>query len=164
MQGLQDEGVVPPYSTLNIGQFRGGVAHNVIPEAAQVIWQLRAVPSGDAQEVVSKVHDVLAELSAEMSAFDPACGIDIEPLIEVPSLAQEANGAAEALAARLTGQNGTVAVTFGTEAGIFQRAGFSTVVCGPGSIEQAHMENEYVEDQQLQMCCNMLEHLARSLT
>lgn len=164
MQGLQDEGVVPPYSTLNIGQFRGGVAHNIIPEAAQVIWQLRAVPSGDTQEVVSRVHDALAELSAEMFALDPACGIDIEPLFEVPPLAQEANGAAEALAAKLTGQNDTVAVTFGTEAGIFQRAGFSTVVCGPGSIEQAHMENEYVEDQQLQMCCTMLERLVRSLT
>ena len=85
-----------------------------------------------------------------MQKIHPDTGIDVTPKWDVPGLRAEADGAAEALARRLTGANGSGVVSYGTEAGQFQDGGYSAVVCGPGHIDQAHQPDEYISVEQFQ--------------
>lgn len=151
---------VPPWTTLNIGRVHGGYAHNVIAAMAEVEWEMRPVQWGDGDFVKGEMaHYVDHVLRPAMQAVDPEADIDIECIGEIPGLEpMEANSARD-LVARLTGANGTDLVAFGTEAGLFQGLGTDVVVCGPGSIEQAHMADEFVTVAQMQSCLEMLERV-----
>ena len=152
---------VPPWSTINIGAIHGGHAHNVIAAMAEVAWEMRPVQGTDAEFVTGEMaYYVDHVLLPAMRAVDPEADISVETIGEVPGLEpMEANEARD-LVARLTGANGTDLVAFGTEAGLFQGLGTDVVVCGPGSIEQAHMADEFVTISQMQSCLDMLERIA----
>jgi acetylornithine deacetylase len=98
-----------------------------------------------------------------MRAVAPDTGVAIEIVSEIPGLSSEADGEAERLVRRLTGDNGSHVVSYGTEAGIFQRVGWSTVVCGPGDIDQAHQPNEFIEMSQLTQGAAFIEQIIASL-
>ncbi len=153
---------VPPWSTINTGVLHGGFAPNVIPARAALEWEMRPVVAADADFVRADLEGYVSEvLLPAMRAVDPAAGIVTRTLGEVPGLEPMLQNAARDLVAELTGANGTDLVPFGTEAGLFQRMGIDTVVCGPGSIAQAHKADEWVSRDQLAVCLGMLERLAR---
>ncbi|MEM7061465.1 MAG: M20/M25/M40 family metallo-hydrolase, partial [Pseudomonadota bacterium] len=141
---------VPPYTTLHVGQITGGTAHNITAKDCRFDIEFRTVPGDDAREWVRKLEAKIADLETEMQAINAEAGIQKFPEFEVPGLKPETDGSAEALARRLTGDNGTNVVSYGTEAGQFQERGYSVVVCGPGDIAQAHQPNEFISTDQFQ--------------
>ncbi|QDC11622.1 acetylornithine deacetylase [Oceanicola sp. D3] len=154
----------PPWTTLNTGALIGGFAHNVIPSEAEVQWEMRPVADADATFVRNEMQRYINDiLLPEMQAVAPEAAISTETIGDTPGLMPMTNGEAAALACALTGSNGGALVPFNTEAGVFQKLGIDVVICGPGSIEQAHKPDEYVEISQLQQCLAMLERLGPRL-
>ncbi len=134
----------PPWTTLHVGQISGGTAHNITAKDCRFGMDFRFVPSDDPAQWKSRFLDEVAQLDADMKAVNPSAGIDVKPYFGVPALTPEENGQAETLVRRITGDNGTHVVSYGTEAGHFQNAGYSALVCGPGDIAQAHQPDEYI--------------------
>lgn len=154
----------PPWTTINTGALVGGVAHNVIPGKARVEWEMRPVQQSDADFVKGELHQFCAHtLIPAMQAVHPDAGIKTEVIGEVDGLEPMAENEARDLVMELTGANGADVVPFGTEAGIFQGLGMSVVVCGPGSIDQAHKPDEYVSVDQMEQCLDMLTRLSAKL-
>jgi acetylornithine deacetylase len=153
-----------PYSTAAVCVVQGGIADNVVPEDCRFHYEFRDLPGSDAAFEVTalqrRVTDYAATLEPAMKAVDPAAGISFETLCSMPSFQTRADAPAVRLAQKLADTNRTTLVAFGTEAGLFQRAGLSTVVCGPGSINQAHQADEFVSLAQLARCEAFLRGLA----
>ncbi|RKF16847.1 acetylornithine deacetylase [Roseovarius spongiae] len=154
----------PPWTTINTGALIGGVAHNVIPSTARVDWEMRPVQDSDAALVKDDLHRFCEEtLLAEMRQVCPDADIVTEIIGEVAGLIPTDPNAARDIVMELTGAKGADVVPFGTEAGIFQAYGMSVVVCGPGSIDQAHKADEFVSHDQLGQCLTMLERLGERI-
>ncbi len=154
----------PPWTTINTGALVGGIAHNVIPGKARIDWEMRPVQGGDADFVKADLRHYCAHtLLPAMREVSASADIITEVIGEIDGLIPaEANEARDILM-ELTGSNGADLVAFGTEAGIFQKLGMSTVVCGPGAIEQAHKPDEYLSVDQLSECLTMLDGLSDRL-
>lgn len=151
----------PPWTTINTGALVGGVAHNVIPGKARVDWEMRPVQHGDADFVKTDLRDYCRQtLLPAMRAVMPEADIVTETIGEAIGLIPADENEARDILMELTGANGADTVPFGTEAGIFQSLGMSVVVCGPGSIEQAHKPDEYLALDQLRDCLTVLKRLA----
>ncbi|WP_428511472.1 acetylornithine deacetylase [Roseovarius sp.] len=154
----------PPWTTINTGRLAGGVAHNVIPSEAVVDWEMRPVQTSDADFVKDSLKTYIEkELLPAMRAVDPDADIVTEIIGEVEGLIPTTDNEARIIVSELTGANHAECVAFGTEAGIFQSLGMSAVICGPGSIEQAHKADEFVALDQLSQCLDMLERLQDKL-
>ncbi|HWA50946.1 MAG TPA: acetylornithine deacetylase [Dongiaceae bacterium] len=150
--GISDANFEPPYSTINIGTIRGGTAVNIVARHCQVLWDFRATPGADPTALVlPRLERFVAEkLLPRLRRVAPESTIVTRPRVRVPPLTEEKDGAAEALVKFLTGANETIGMAFATEAGQFQEAGLSAIVCGPGSIAQAHQPDEFIEISQLE--------------
>jgi acetylornithine deacetylase len=138
-----------PYSTAAVCFIEGGIADNVVPEDCRFHYEFRDLPGADVAALQARVTAYAATLQPAMQAVEPTAGFDFENIALMPSFKARADEAAVQLAQRLARTQQTTLVAFGTEAGLFQRAGLSTVVCGPGSIHQAHQADEYVSLAQL---------------
>jgi acetylornithine deacetylase len=150
----------PPWTTLQVGQMHGGVARNVIAGHCAVEWEMRPVRSDDADFVKRDIGSyVETVLLPAMKAVSPEAGIVTHTIGEVEGLAVATESEAREIVSELTGANGADVVAFGTEAGLFQACGMSAVICGPGSIEQAHKPDEYISLDQLAACLAMLDKL-----
>ncbi|WP_420857445.1 acetylornithine deacetylase [Marivivens marinus] len=150
----------PPWTTINTGALIGGVAHNVIPGKARVDWEMRPVQKSDADFVKQDLHHFCTHhLLPAMQAVDPSASIHTEVIGEVVGLEPMDQNAIRDLVVELTGANATDLVPFGTEAGLFQQLGMDVIVCGPGSIAQAHKPDEFVSLDQMVQCLSMLEKL-----
>ena len=153
----------PPYGTLTIGEMHGGTALNILALEAEFASLMRPAPWDDVTAIEKGLRERAAEVEAKMREGAPEAKIEITVRSNVPAFAPEEDGAAERLARQLTGDNSTRVVSYGTEAGQFQAAGLSVVVCGPGSITQAHQPDEFVAIDQLDQCCVFMEKLVRVL-
>ncbi|MFZ5719708.1 MAG: acetylornithine deacetylase [Pseudomonadota bacterium] len=141
----------PKGPTLTIGQVNGGTAHNIIARRCEFVFDLRCPAPFRPEEVIRPFLAEAEAMDKELKARAPEAGVVVELRTNVPPFAPEPGGAAEAFARRLAGDNGPPrVVAYAAEAGQFQAAGFSTVICGPGSIDQAHQPDEYVEVAQMQ--------------
>jgi len=152
----------PPFSTLHVGKISGGTAHNITAKDCEFLISTRAVP-GDTQwrdKILAKVR----EIEADMQAIRPETRIDVADVFGVPPLTPESEGTAEALARRMTGDNGAHVVSYGTEGGQFQVRGYSAVVCGPGDIAQAHQPDEFLSLEQLAAGQAFMDRLIDDLT
>ena len=134
----------PPFTTLHVGMISGGTAHNITAADCRFALEMRVVPDESIETWEKAFRDEVLRISRQMQAIRPEAGITLAPFFEVPGLAPETDGAAEALVRRLTGANAAGVVSYGTEAGQFQAAGYSAVVCGPGHIAQAHQPDEFL--------------------
>ena len=147
----------PPFSTLQVGGIFGGIAHNVIADKCRVEWETRPVVKEDGvflnQQIDKYANEVLLP---EMKKVFPNSKIKKEIIGEVTGFNRVENSEACELVSSLTGDNSREVVSFGTEAGLFQEIGISTVVCGPGSIDQAHKVDEFIELSELKKCINFL--------
>ena len=154
----------PPWTTLNIGRIAGGVAHNVIVGKAEVDWEMRPVQQSDLTYVKRAISEYIEDdLLPAMRQVCPDADIKVETMGEVAGLEPMTENAARDLVAGLLGSNGADLVPFGTEAGLFQEMGMDVVVCGPGSIAQAHKPDEFVSLDQLDACLGMLDRLGEKL-
>ena len=120
------------------------------------------IPGGDLEREILAPFEAFVrdEVLPELHAVSPACGVVTEPVVAVQGLAPEPDSVAEAIARALAGDNAPAgAISFGTEGGLFQRGGVPTVVCGPGSILQAHRANEYIEVEQVEACIAFMRRL-----
>lgn len=157
----RDSRFEPPWTTVQVGLIEGGTAVNILPAECSFFWEYRNLPSQDSSAIRKLFEDYCErEVLPGLREFAPEARIETEAVALVPPLAQEEDGAAEALVRRLTGANESAAVSFATEGGLFQRAGLSTVVCGPGSIDQAHQPDEYIELEQIEACIAFMRRLA----
>ena len=151
----------PPYASITVSGIEGGIAHNIIPPKCSFTWGVRAMPGTDAPGIARQLQAYAErELLPAMRAVHPDCNIETTILGVLPPFYSGEQSEATTLALKLAGQNETFAVPYGTEASHFQAAGCSTVVCGPGSIDQAHQPNEYVEIVELEKCMDFLRKVA----
>ncbi len=153
----------PPFTTLHVGNIKGGTARNITAKDCWFDIEMRVLPSED--KAVWKQHfiDHVQKVEAAMQAKQPDTEVVLEPLFDVPGLQPEEDGAAEALVRSITGDNATHVVSYGTEAGHFQSAGYSTVICGPGDIAQAHQANEFITIEQFNAGHDFMKRLVARL-
>lgn len=154
----------PPGTTVTIGLIDGGTASNILAQACNITWDMRFEVGDDPQAHEARVAAWVAEVDASIKARAPEGGAHMVRRSLSPAMAPETQGAAEALARALTGDNTTRAVAYATEGGIFQGGGLSTVICGPGSILQAHQADEFIEVSQLAAGCEFMERLVKRLS
>ena len=152
----------PPYSTIHVGVIGGGTAKNIIPQDCSFQWETRLLPKIDPTLVPFRLEKFAKSLEPAMKMVAPESGIATTKTNEVPGLAPEQNSEAEHLALHAAETNSTHAVSYCTEAGLFQAIGIPTVICGPGNIEQAHKPDEFVSIAQIEMCEKFILNLAKS--
>ena len=159
-----DSPFVPPHATLTIGTMQGGTAANILARHAQFVFDLRCPPDVDPEAVLAPFKAKIAALDGEMKQAFPAAGVTITRLSNAPPMAPAGATDAEAFVRRLTGDNSPAGVvSYAAEAGQFQQAGFATVICGPGSIEQAHQPDEYLAVEQFARGAQFMLRLAEEL-
>jgi acetylornithine deacetylase len=138
----------PPYDTVHVGKFHGGIARNILADRCDLAWEVRCLPGSDPEDVPRRFAALSETVLARMQKTAPTAAIKTVMSSDVPGLAPDPGSEAETLVMRLAGRNRTIAVAYATEAGHFQRAGLPTIVCGPGSIDQAHQPDEYISLEQ----------------
>lgn len=163
-EGPYDRGFDIAHTTVHTGVIRGGTALNVIPHECAFDFEFRHLPGDDPERLLHEFSDyVRSRLEPEMRAVHAEAGFTIEPLSEIPMLDTGPEAEVVALAQELAGSGEIGKVSFATEGSQFQRAGIPTVVCGPGSIAQAHKPNEYVTLDQIARCDEFLRRLAHRI-
>ncbi len=148
----RDYGFNVPYTTLSTGVIRGGIAANVVPKDCEFQFDMRTLPNARAEELDARIRARAAELAVQMQHVDPESGIELEWSSSTEGLNASEEDAIVRLAMRLSGEHTTGRVSYGTEAGLFQKAGIPSVICGPGDIAEAHRPNEFVALEQLARC------------
>jgi acetylornithine deacetylase len=161
----RDEGFDVPFTTLQTGVIRGGTAANIVPRECEVHFEFRYLPGADPDALEAEIKAYAERvLLPEMRAVDPATFISFETKAEIPGLDAGATDAVTALAQALARNRSTAKVAYATEGGLFQRAGIPSIICGPGSIEQAHKPNEFITLEQVAACEAFMERLLAELS
>jgi acetylornithine deacetylase len=149
----------PPYTSFHVGTIQGGTAQNIIPKLCVFDWEFRMLPGEDAAVIMQKFEAKCSALRTAMKQRSPDADIETVMTSHVPGLLAEEGSEAEQLLLAVTGNNAIEAVAFGTEAGIFQKAGIEALICGPGSIAQAHKPNEFIDLSQIQLAQDFMKRL-----
>jgi acetylornithine deacetylase len=156
---------VPPYTTLHCGMMSGGTAANITAEHASIISEVRVVPPEDPETYVAAYEAYIRDtIEPAMKKIAPETGVSVRIMSTTPGLRPEVDGEAERLARRLTGDNGSHVVAYGTEGGLFQRVGWSTIVCGPGDIAQAHEPDEFISISQMEAGTTFIRKVIAEMT
>ncbi len=148
---------IPTGTSMNINIIEGGTAVNILSKTCRFIFDIRFEPDFDLESLVKQISLEVSKLDIELKNMFPECGAQITKRSYTPGLNIKPNSNAEVLSRNITGDNEIIAVSYAAEAGIFQKYNMDTIICGPGSILQAHQKNEYVEVAQLNECLNYLE-------
>jgi acetylornithine deacetylase len=148
----RDYGFTVPYSTLSTGLIRGGIAANVVPKDCEFHFDMRTLPQASPDALYQEIRTYTEVLAREMQAIDPQSGIDLVWASQTAGLAASETDAIVQWAMQLSNNSTVGKVSYGTEAGLFQRMGVPTVICGPGDIAEAHRPNEFVALEQLAQC------------
>lgn len=153
-----------PYSTLSVGTIHGGTATNIVPNLCEFAFDYRNLPHMTQDDILAPIQAKVAELNAQMQARAPETGIELMQEESVPAMTDNNNAELQSLIAALTGDDERHKVAYATEGGQFTNAGIPTIICGPGSIEQAHKADEYVELIEIKRCDGFLQKLLDSCT
>lgn len=163
-EGPFDRSFDPPFTTVQTGTVRGGTATNIVPNKCDFEFEFRYIPGHAPEDILAEIREFIwKKLEPEMKAVDPRAGFDLREVVRVPAFDIDEEDAAVVLVKNLAESNSAARVSFGTEAGVFQDAGVPTVVCGPGSIEQAHKPDEFVAVEQMMRCESFLRRLTEHL-
>jgi acetylornithine deacetylase len=164
-EGPVDPRFNPPYCTLHVGIIHGGTARNILARECAFQWEFRGLPGVPTASALARVQTFVDDVALpRLRRYAPEPTIVTELEVDVPPLSAEPGSRAETLALKLSRSNRTVAVSYATESGHFQAAGLPTVVCGPGSIDQAHKPDEFVDESQLAACLAFLDALVAELS
>jgi acetylornithine deacetylase len=158
--GARDERFEPPFTSLQVTQIEGGTASNIVPVPCWFGWEIRGLPGFDPLTLDARLRRLADSYLPEMRRIAPEADIRIAITNHVPAFAADKASGIVPLALKLTGQNATFAVSYCTEAGLFQDGGAPAVVIGPGHIAQAHTANEFIAVEELAKCLAFLERLA----
>ncbi|MFZ3076361.1 MAG: acetylornithine deacetylase [Psychrobacter glacincola] len=153
-----------PYSTLSVGTIQGGTATNIVPNLCEFTFDYRNLPHMTQDDILLPIQAKVAELSAQMQARAADTGIELMQEESVPAMTDDESSELQALIAALTGDSKRHKVAYATEGGQFTNSGIPTIICGPGSIEQAHKADEYVELIEIEHCDSFLQRLLESCT
>lgn len=163
--GEGDDRFDPPTSTLSVGTINGGTARNILAKECSFHWEFRGLPGLPQDVALRRLEQHAREIVLpRLRRFAPDASVETIVEVEVPGLCAQNGSAAETLALKLTRSNRTIAVPYATEAGRFQSAGVPTIVCGPGSINQAHQPDEFIESAELSRCISFMRALAADLS
>lgn len=158
-------GFEPPYTTLHCGMVKGGVAANIVAEHCEFVTDVRAIPNEDPYAFRRAYETYIAEeILPRMRRISSDAGVTIIERSHVPGLVPEPDGKAARLVSQIAGAQQPGFVSYGTEAGFFQRVGWSTIVCGPGDIAQAHQADEYLSREQLGEATTFVDRLIARLS
>jgi acetylornithine deacetylase len=164
-QGVRVDGLDVPFSTISTNMISGGSGKNIIPALCEFFFDYRYVPGKSPEEFIGSIRDYVAgQLEPRMKRHHPHAGIELELTGDVPALNGSEQQAIARLAMSLLRPHASAKVAYGTEAGFFHNAGIPSIVCGPGSIEQAHKPDEYVPLQQLAECEQFLDRLVERMS
>ncbi|MEC5218276.1 acetylornithine deacetylase [Actimicrobium sp. GrIS 1.19] len=158
----RDYAFTVPFTTLQTGTIKGGLASNIVPKDCEFQFEARTMPGASSDRLYQEIQDFAATLLPEMRRIEPNAAIQFEMLASAPGLSVQETDAIVKLAAALARNKPNGAVSYGTEAGLFQQAGIPSVICGPGDIEQAHRPNEFVALDQLGQCEEFMRRLIDS--
>jgi acetylornithine deacetylase len=162
--GPRDAGFDVPFTTLHTGVIRGGTAGNIVPRDCEFHFEIRCLPGADPDPLEREIRDFARDvLEPEMTRVDPDAGVTFFVKSDTPGLAAAEDERITALAQALARDRSTGKVAYAAEAGLFQRAGIPSVICGPGSIGQAHQPNEYITLEQVARCEAFMDRLAGEL-
>ena len=153
----------PPFTTLHVGMIAGGTAHNITAADCRFALEMRVVPGEEVETHAQAFIAEVARVEAAMQAIRPEAAIHLDRFFGVPALTPEPGGEAEALVRRLTGDNAAGVVSYGTEAGQFQEAGYSAAICGPGDIAQAHQADEWLALSEFEAGHRFMQRLVEEL-
>ena len=153
----------PPWTTVHVGTIEGGTANNITAKDCHFVMGFRVIPNERATDWKQAYESKVREVEAAMKKINPDSFIMLDSAHDVPGLRPEDNGAAEALVRKLTGDNGQHVVSYGTEAGQFQAEGYSSIICGPGDIAQAHQKNEFITLEQFSAGETFMDQLIENL-
>ena len=154
----------PPFTTVHVGVFKGGTALNIVPNRCEFSLEVRNIPEVDAESVIEEIRQyAFKNLEPRMKDIDPKTGFEFKYTAGVHSFDIANDNPMVDLVLSLSGANSTEKVSFATEAGIFAHEGIPTVVCGPGSIAQAHKPNEFIAKEQLVKCEHFMDRLVDKL-
>jgi acetylornithine deacetylase len=156
-------GIEPPHTTVTIGLVNGGTAPNILARECVFVWDIRSTSPTEAQSVYDEFEAYAKQLDGEIRARFAGCSIRTEILSDVPPLTGEGNAPALELLRRLTGSSDREVASYVSVAGLFERVGLPTVICGPGWIAQAHQPDEYIETSQLDACVSFMDRLVEAL-
>jgi len=163
-KGPHNSDFQPNYTTVHTGVVSGGTALNIVPETCEFEFEIRNLPEQDPEPLFAELREFAArQLLPDMHAVDSRSGIDWDPLTSYPALACDEDSDIVRLVKRVSRSNVVGAVSFGTEAGVFQETGIPALICGPGSIEQAHKPNEYITVAQVEECERFMSRLLDEL-
>jgi acetylornithine deacetylase len=164
-EGPFAEGFDPPHTTPHVGTVAGGSILNIIPHHAEFTMEWRCIPADDPMAEMARLQAFVAgRIEPAMKAVDSACGFAWEIIDDIPGMALDAGHELATLTKRLAGSNAVGKVSYGTEGGLYERAGIPTIVCGPGDIAQAHKPDEFIEQAQLDACDGFIARLAAHLS
>ena len=148
----RDYAFTVPFSTMQTGTIKGGLASNIVPKDCEFQFESRTIPGASADRLYQEIQDFAATLLPEMRRIEPNAAIVFEAVASAPGMNMKESDDIVKLAAALSRNKPNGAVSYGTEGGLFQQAGIPTVICGPGDIEQAHRPNEFVSLAQIAQC------------
>ena len=151
-----------PYSTLSVGTIKGGTATNIVPNLCEFTFDYRNLPHMTQDDILTPIQAKVAELNAQMQSRSADTGIELLQEESVPAMTDSDSAELQALIAALTGDDTRHKVAYATEGGQFTNSGIPTIICGPGSIEQAHKADEYVELIEIERCDEFLQKLLNS--
>lgn len=154
----------PAFSTVHVGVIQGGTARNILARQCEFFWEFRGLPQARQDSALVKLEAFSKALAAERFVNFPDARIETFVEIEAPGLSAQADSPASTLALAVSQANHTIAVPYATEAGQFQFGGLPAVICGPGSIDQAHQPDEYIEIAQMAEGVAFLRRLAAKLS
>lgn len=165
VEGPFEDGFDPPHTTIHVGTISGGSILNIIPEDAEFVMEWRFIPGHDPYAQVERLRaHIAASIEPAMHAVDPESGFSYEVVGDIPGMGLDAGHELASIVKQLTGSNSTGKVSYGTEGGIYEAAGIATIVCGPGSIQQAHRPDEWIAASQLDLCDAFIRSLAQRLS
>lgn len=155
----------PAYTTVHVGVVNGGTAVNIMARHCVFDWDIRHVPGDEPEAIIEQFQRYSREhIEPGLQAMAPNAGVSTEVVVQAPALAETADNAAIELVRSLTGSNATYKAAFAAEGGLFQQAGLPTVLCGPGSVDQAHQPDEFVSLEQIERCTQFIQRLIQRLS
>jgi acetylornithine deacetylase len=161
----RDHGFDVPFTTLQTGLIRGGTAPNIVPRECEFHFELRYLPGADPDRLEREIKGfATGVLEPEMRRVDPDAGFTFFTKSDTPGVDTADSDRIAQLAQALARNRSTAKVAYATEAGLFQRAGIPSIICGPGSIEQAHKPNEFITLEQVALCESFMDRLVEELS